>query len=76
MGHADCAPHEHHGGDPVLRSDASAERGGKWLENDECDAEKGDGVANIVGFEVGVLDEGRGGYVADVRLRKESEHDS
>jgi len=43
---------------------------------DKCDAEEGDGVADVVGSEVGVFDEGRGGYVADVRLRKESEHDS
>jgi len=39
------------------------------LENDECDAEEGDGVADVVGFEVGVFYEGRGGNVADVRLK-------
>jgi len=68
VSHADGAPHEHHRGDPVFRSDASAERSGEGLENDECDAEQGDGIADVVGFEVGVFDEGCGRYIAYVCL--------
>jgi hypothetical protein len=68
VGHADGTPHQHHGGDPVLWSDTSAERGGEGLEDDEGHAEEGDGVADVVWFQVGILDEGGGGYVADVCL--------